>query len=117
MRSNKLSVRGRVGHFGSTREPSVPAAKNYEPTRPAQRPAGYAEIEAASDAAQDSPEFVAFVRDVVNLPAEMAPAVAEAIAQKKWRVSPNPLGAIRTASHQEAKRLGIQQFGQASGNN
>jgi hypothetical protein len=49
-----------------------------------------------------------FVRDIVNLPPEMAPAVAAAIGQKKWKVSPNPLGAIRTASHQEAKRLGIQ---------
>jgi hypothetical protein len=108
MRSIKPSVRGRAGHFESTRGPSVPAVKNYEPTRPAQRPAGYAEIEAASQKAQGSQEFVDFVCDIVNLPAEMAPAVAEAIAQKKWRVSPNPLGAIRTASHQEAKRLGIQ---------
>jgi hypothetical protein len=108
MPSNKLPVRGRVEHFGSKRGPSVPTAKNYEPTRPTRRPAGYAEIEAASDAAQDSREFLAFVRDVVNLPAEMAPAVAEAVGQKKWRVSPNPLGAIRTASRQEAKRLGIQ---------
>jgi hypothetical protein len=55
-----------------------------------------------------SKEFVDFVRDVVNLSAEMAPAVAEAIRQRKWKISPNPLGAIRTASHQEAKRLGIQ---------
>ena len=108
MRSQKTSVRGRAEHFGSRRGPSVPTAKNYEPTRPAQPPAGYAEIEAASHKAQDSPEFVNFVRDVVNLPASMAPAVAGAMAQKKWKVSPNPLGAIRTASHQEAKRLGIE---------
>lgn len=57
--------------------------------------------------AQDSREFLEFVSDVVSLPVQMAPAVAEAIRQKKWRISPNPLGAIRTASHQEAKRLGI----------
>jgi hypothetical protein len=107
MRSPRLSVRGRAEHFGSKRGPAIPTAKNYEPSRLAQRPAGYAEIEAASQQAQDSPEFVSFVRDIVNLPAEMAPAVAEAIAQKKWKVSPNPLGTIRTASHQEAKRLGI----------
>jgi hypothetical protein len=108
MQSKKLSVRERAEHFGNKRGPSVPTARNYEPTRPAQRPVGYAEIEAASHEVQDSPEFVAFVRDVVNLPAEMAAAVAEAIGHKKWRVSPNPLGAIRTASRQEAKRLGIQ---------
>ena len=106
-RSRKLSVRGRSEHFGSKRGPSIPSAKNYEPARSAQKPAGYAEIEVASQKAQDSPEFVDFVRNIVNLPTEMAPAVAEAIAQKKWKVSPNPLGAIRTASHQEAKRLGI----------
>jgi hypothetical protein len=108
MQSTKLSVRGRAEHFGSRRGPSVPTAKNYAPTRPALSPAGYAEIEAASQKAHDSREFLNFVRDIVNLPPEMAPAVAEAIGQQKWRVSPNPLGAIRTASHQEAKRLGIQ---------
>jgi hypothetical protein len=108
MRSQKTSVRGKAEHFGSRRGPSVPTAKSYEPTRSAQPPTGFAEIEAASHKAQDSPEFLDFVRDVVNLPVTMAPAVAEAMAQKKWRVSPNPLGAIRTASHQEAKRLGIQ---------
>jgi hypothetical protein len=108
MRFTRLSVRGRAEHFGSNRGPSIPTVSNYVPTRPAQWPAGYAEIEAASHEAQDSPEFMDFVRDVVNLPVEMAPAVAEAIGQKRWKVSPNPLGAIRTASHQEAKRLGIQ---------
>ena len=107
MQSTKLSVRGRAEHFGSRRGSSVPTAKNYAPTRPALSPAGYAEIEAASQKAHDSREFLNFVRDIVNLPPEMAPAVAEAIGQQKWRVSPNPLGAIRTASHQEAKRLGI----------
>ena len=106
--SKKLSTRGRAERFGSRRGPSVAAAKVYEPKRPTQSPVGYAEIEAASQTAQDSKEFVAFVRDVVNLSAEMAPAVAEAIRQRKWKISPNPLGAIRTASHQEAKRLGIE---------
>jgi len=106
--SKKLSSRGRAERFGSRRGPSVTAAKDYEPKRPTQSPVGYAEIEAASQTAQDSKEFLDFVRDVVNLSVEMAPAVAEAIRQRKWKISPNPLGAIRTAAHQEAKRLGIQ---------
>src|SRR5580704_16525652 len=106
--SKRPSGRERAERFGSRRGPSVTAAKAYEPKRPTQSPVGYAEIEAASQTAQDSKEFVDFVRDVVNLSAEMAPAVAEAIRHKKWRISPNPLGAIRTASHQEAKRLGIR---------
>ena len=108
MRSKELSVRERAERFGSRRGPSVPPPKIYEPKRPTQRPAGYAEIEGASQTTQDSAGFIDFVRDVVNMPAEMAPAVAGAIRQQKWKVSPNPLGAIRTAAHQEAKRLGIQ---------
>ena len=106
--SKKLSSRERAERFGSRRGPSVTAAKAYVPQRPTQCPVGYAEIEAASQIAQDSKEFADFVRDVVNLAVEMAPAVAEAIRQRKWKISPNPLGAIRTASHQEAKRLGIR---------
>ena len=107
MRSKEFSVRERAERFGSRRGPSVPSPKVYEPKRPTQRPAGYAEIEAASQIAQDSAEFINFVHDVVNMPAKMAPAIAGAIRQQKWKVSPNPLGAIRTAAHQEAKVLGI----------
>ena len=103
-----LSRHSPVEHFGSRRRLSVATSKDYAPTRPIRAPAGYDEIEAASQTAQDSKEFVDFVRGVVNLPVEMSPAVAEAIRQKKWKISPNPLGAIRTASHQEAKRLGIR---------
>ena len=103
-----LSHPRRSGRFGSQRGPAITTAKDYAPKRTAQSPIGYAEIEAASHTAQDSEEFIAFVRDVVNLSAEMAPAVAEAIREKKWKISPNPLGAIRTAAHQQAKRLGIQ---------
>jgi hypothetical protein len=103
-----LSRPRRSGRFGSRRGPAITTASDYAPTRTAQSPIGYAEIEAASHTTQDSKEFMVFVRDVVNLSAEMAPAVAEAIREKKWKVSPNPLGAVRTASHQQAKRLGIQ---------
>lgn len=55
----------------------------------------------------ESPEFQAFVRDVVNMPVEMAPSVAAAIRQQKWKIAPNPLGVLRTAAHQEAKRAGL----------
>ena len=103
-----LSRPRRSERFGSRRGPAITTAKDYAPKRTAQSPIGYAEIEAASHTAQDSKEFMVFVRDVVNLSAEMAPAVAEAIREKKWKISPNPLGAIRTAAHQQAKRLGIQ---------
>jgi hypothetical protein len=94
---------------GHRREQSVPPAPDiHSPKRPAQSLAGYAVIEAAGKMAQGSAAFADFVRDVVKMPAEMVPAVGEAIRQNRWKVSPNPLGAIRTASHQEAKRLGIR---------
>jgi hypothetical protein len=109
MRSKTLSAPEHARRSGRRREQSVPPIPDiYSPKRPAQSLAGYAEIEAASKAAQDSAGFADFIRDIVKMPAEMAPAVAEAIRQNRWRVSPNPLGAIRTASHQEAKRLGIR---------
>jgi len=99
--------RGKSTRFANSRGPSIPPPKSYEPTRAVRKPAGYAEIEVASLAAQDAPEFIAFVRDVVNMQPAMAPAVAEAIRQQKWKIAPNPLATIRTAAHQEAKRMGI----------
>ncbi len=97
--------RGKTNRFENHRGPSVPPQKDYNPTRSAQKPAGYAEIEAALELEQDCPEFIAFVRDVAKMPVEMAPAVAAAMRQQKWKISPNPLAVIRTAAHQEAKRL------------
>ena len=53
-------------------------------------------------------EFLHFVREVVKMPEALAPAVAEAIRQQKWKIAPNPLGTIRhVAAHQEARRMGI----------
>jgi hypothetical protein len=86
---------------------TLPPAKDYTPSRTTRRPPFHAEIEAASQLTSDSPEFQAFVRDIVNMPVEMAPSVAAAIRQQKWKIAPNPLGVIRTAAHQEAKRAGM----------
>ena len=94
--------------FAANRGPSVPPVKEYVPARRVLRPPFHAEIEAASGLLQDSPEFLTFVRDVVNMPPEMAPGVAEAIRMQKWKIAPNPLAAIRTAAHQESKRMGIE---------
>jgi CO dehydrogenase/acetyl-CoA synthase alpha subunit len=107
MQQGKNSKRARGAQFFNQRGPSIPPQKNYQPTRSANKPAGYNEIEAVSQLGQDSPDFIAFVRDVVKMPPEMAPAVAESIRQQKWKISPNPLAAIRTAAHQEAKRMGL----------
>jgi hypothetical protein len=104
--------RGKARDIVNSRGPLVPPQKNYEPVRRAQKPLGYAEIEAASQNAQDSPEFEAFVREKLNMPAEMAPAVAEAIGQQKWKIAPNPLGVVRTAAWQAARRMGLPVPGQ-----
>jgi len=101
---SKGSRRSAGNHFSSNRGPTVPPKRDYTPTRSAHKPPFHAEIEAASLMAQDSPEFQAFVRDIVNMPLEMAPSVAAAIRQQKWKIAPNPLAVIRTGAHQEAKR-------------
>jgi hypothetical protein len=87
--------------------PSVPQNKTYVPTRSAQKPPFYAEIEAASQLPPDSEDWRTFVRDVVQMPETMIPAIQEAIRQQRWKIAPNPLASIRTAAHQEAKRMGL----------
>jgi hypothetical protein len=90
--------------FAAGRGPTVAPSKDYLPARSGRKPPFYAEIEAASSLPDDSPEFRAFVLDVVGVPEHMAPSVAAAIRQQKWKISPNPLASIRTAAHQEARK-------------
>ena len=106
MKFRKGSRRSAASQFASNRGPTVPPKKDYMPTRSAHKPPFHAEIEAASQMEQDSPEFHAFVRDVVNMPIDMAPSVFAAIRAQKWKIAPNPLAVIRTGAHQEAKRFG-----------
>jgi hypothetical protein len=91
-------------HYAAGRGPTVAPPKDYRPTRSTRKPPFHAEIEAASNLPDDSPEFRAFVLDVVGVSELMAPSVAAAIRQQKWKISPNPLASIRTAAHQEARR-------------
>lgn len=93
--------------FRGQNYPSVQQNKPYVPTRSAQKPPFYREIEAVSQIPYDSPEWAAFVRDVVQMPEGMTPAVQEAIRQQRWKIAPNPLASIRTAAHQEAKKMGL----------
>jgi hypothetical protein len=87
--------------------PSVPPTRTYVPTRSAQKPPFYPEIETASQWPPDSEEWQAFARDVIQMPEAMIPAIQEAIRQQKWKIAPNPLASVRTATHQEAKRMGL----------
>jgi hypothetical protein len=96
--------KNRRQRFATARGPTVAPPKDYLPTRSTRKPPFHAEIEAASKLPDDSPEFRAFVRDVVGVSELMAASVAAAIRQQKWRISPNPLASVRTAAHQEARR-------------
>ena len=87
--------------------PVVPQNRTYVPTRSAVKPPFYAEIEAASKWPPEADEWLAFVRDVVQMPETMKTAVQEAIRQQRWKIAPNPLSSIRTATHQEARKMGI----------
>ena len=95
--------------FATGRGPTVAPPKDYVPTRSTRKPPFHAEIEAASSLRDDSPEFRAFVLDVVGMPEMMVPSVATAIRQQKWRISPNPLASIRTAAHQEARKTQLSE--------
>jgi hypothetical protein len=90
--------------FTTSRGPTGTPQKDYVPARSGRKPPFHAEIEVASNLPDDSPEFRTFVLNVVGMPEHMASSVAAAIRQKKWKISPNPLAAIRTAAHQEARR-------------
>jgi hypothetical protein len=87
--------------------PSVPQNRTYVPTRSAQKPPFYFEIETASKWPPESEQWEAFARDVVQMSGAMIPAIQEAIKQQRWKIAPNPLASIRTAAHQEAKRMGL----------
>ena len=93
--------------FRGQNYPSVPPNRTYVPTRSAQKPPFYNEIETASKWPPESAEWYAFARDVIHMPDTMIPAIQEAIRQQRWKIAPNPLASVRTATHQEAKRMGL----------
>ncbi len=82
-------------HFAPGRGPTVAPPKDYAPTRSGRKPPFHAEIEAASNLPDDSPDFRIFVLEVVGVPEHMAPSVAAAIRQQKWKISPNPLASSK----------------------
>lgn len=90
-----------------SRYPSIPPKQDYAPTRSAQKPPGYAEIEAVS-ASTDAVAWLVFVRDVVKMPESFVPAIQEAVRQQRWKIAPNPVASVRTSAYQEAKKMGIQ---------
>jgi hypothetical protein len=92
--------------FKNPNRPSIQPQKDYSPTRSAVKPQGFAEIEAVSQLPDDSEGWVTFMADVARMPPEMTAAVQAAIRQPQWRISPNPMAAIRKAAYQERQRRG-----------
>ena len=91
--------------FRKTNWPSVPPKQDYSPTRSAQKPRGYAEIDAVSQLAPDAPEWSVFVKDVMQMPETYILPVQEAVRQQRWKIAPNPIASLRTAAYQEARKV------------
>jgi hypothetical protein len=90
--------------FRNPNQPTIRPQKDYAPTRSAVKPQGFAEIEAVSQLPPDAEGWALFMADVAHMPAEMTAAVQAAIRQPQWRISPNPMAAIRKVAYQEARR-------------
>jgi hypothetical protein len=68
----------------------------------------YAEIHMASLWSPDEDSWIAFMRNLIRLPAWMLPVVQRVIRRRAWRKAANPLEQIRAASNREAARLGLR---------
>jgi hypothetical protein len=93
-------------YFRNPNQPTIRPQKDYAPTRSAVKPHGFSAIEAISQLPYDSGEWARFMADVAQMPPEMTTAVQAAVRQPQWRISPNPLAAIRKAAYQEIQRRG-----------
>jgi hypothetical protein len=92
--------------FRNPNRPTIQPQKDYSPTRSFVKPQGFAEIEAVGQLPDESEGWVRFMADVANMPPEMTAAVQAAIRQPQWRISPNPMAAIRKAAYREYRRRG-----------
>jgi len=60
--------------FAAGLGPTMAPPKDYAPARSRRKPPFHAEIEAASNLSDDSPEFRTFVTEVVGIPSTWLPA-------------------------------------------
>src|ERR1035438_3777091 len=59
---------------------------------------GYAEIKAASALHPESGAWAFFLREVIRLPREMAPAVSQVIRLESWKFAPDPVEVLRSGA-------------------
>jgi len=93
--------------FRSQKYTPPPPPQPYVPVRTSVKPRFYKEIEEISQVPYDSPLWTQFVTEVVSMPEAMTQTVQEAIRGQRWKIAPNPLAAVRTAAHQEARKMGL----------
>lgn len=72
---------------------------------------GYAEIRAASKLHPSSGAWAFFMREIVRLPLDLTPSVVQIIRIEAWKLSPDPLEAVRT----EALRVHNRAWTRANG--
>jgi hypothetical protein len=65
---------------------------------------GFTELEAASTWAPSSEEWIPFMRDVLNMPLSMLPAVHYAMGCKAWKVAKDPIKQVRGFAQNWEKR-------------
>jgi hypothetical protein len=70
--------------FPAGRSPTVAPQKDYLPVRSGRKPPFHAEIEAASNFPDNSPEFRTFVMEVVGMPEHMASSDAATLPNAEW---------------------------------
>ena len=68
---------------------------------------GYTSLEAADKSQQDDGVWFSLMRDVLQLPAWMLPAVQRAVSKGHWRRSNDPRRCVRENTEREALRMGL----------
>ncbi|MGA2716283.1 MAG: hypothetical protein ABSG41_24570 [Bryobacteraceae bacterium] len=76
---------------------------------------GYAELAAADNFQQDDGTWFSLMRNVLQLPAWMLPAVQRAVRRGYWRQANDPIKCVRENAEREARRMGLNGKAAAKG--
>jgi hypothetical protein len=70
---------------------------------------GYTSLEAADKLQQNDGVWFSLMRDVLQLPAWMLPAVQRAVSKGHWRRASDPRRSVRENAEREATRMGLSE--------
>ena len=76
---------------------------------------GYPALEAADNFQQNDGTWFSLLRDVLQLPAWMLPAVQRAVRRRTWRQANDPIRCVRENAEREAGRMGLNGKAAAKG--